>query len=117
MTDTDKAIAFDYGCEAELFPTRSRKARNRHVRYRRFANAADAIRFAIEDLPAELLIGAYLQIDEERYHGDGIRRLYDSPHYPLRRRAPERPGWSPRAAASGKGGAGVAPVRRGGRER
>ena len=79
--------AFDYGNEAELFPTRRRKARRQPVAYRRFAVAAEAIRFAIEELPPDLLIGACLEVDEERFDGSGIRRLYDSEDYPLVRRA------------------------------
>jgi hypothetical protein len=78
---------FDYSNEAELFPTRSRKSRRRPVGYRRFARAADAIRFAIEELPADLLIGAYLEVDEKRFDGNAIRQLYESDAYPLNRRA------------------------------
>jgi hypothetical protein len=77
---------FDYNAEAELFGTRKRMARRQPLGYRRFAQAAQAIRFAIEDLPAELLIGAFLEVDEERYNSDGIRRLYQSAEYPLARR-------------------------------
>lgn len=78
---------FDYSSEAELFPTRNRKSWRQPLGYRRFAQAADAIRFAIEELPSEFLLGAYLEVDEERYDKAGIRCLYDSADYPLARRA------------------------------
>jgi hypothetical protein len=89
--------AFDYGTVAELFPTRgevrqppSRSGRRRRsypVGYGRFARAADAIRFAIEELPAELLPSACLEVDETIFDRDGILRLYESAAYPLPRRA------------------------------
>lgn len=77
---------FDYERSAELFPTRSRKARRNPMSYKRFDTAVAAIRFAIEELPSDLLLGTYLQVDEERFGSEGIRRLYDSAQYPLKRR-------------------------------
>src|SRR5262249_35464444 len=55
--------AFDYNAEAELFPNRG--MRGRPVGYRRFNWAADAIRFAIEELPPQALIGAWFEVSEE----------------------------------------------------
>jgi hypothetical protein len=89
---TDAAVleqamtGFDYGTEAELFARRNRKSRSQPMGYRRFARAADAVRFAIEELPPELLMGANLEVDGERYDGNGIRRLYENVGYPLVRR-------------------------------
>jgi hypothetical protein len=77
---------FDYNAAAELYSTRKRMLRRQPLGYKRFAQAAQAIRFAIEDLPSELLIGAFLEVGEERYDGDKIRRLYESAEYPLARR-------------------------------
>jgi hypothetical protein len=80
--------AFDYSAEAELFPSRFRASRTRSVGYKRFAPAADAIRFAIEDLPTESLSGASLEVGEDQFDAQGIPRLHEHMGYPLDRREP-----------------------------
>ena len=77
---------FNYKAAAELFPTRRRIPRRQPLGYKRFAQAAQAIRFAMEDVAPELLVGACLEVDEQRYGSDDIRRLYESCEYPLVRR-------------------------------
>src|SRR3978361_1508740 len=75
----------------ELFPAAIRKKKRAGFAYRRFDTAAEAVRFAIEELPADSLNGAYLQVEAGRSHHNGIRPLYDSADFPLARRAPEPP--------------------------
>jgi len=87
MTSTDIAESFDYGMSAELFSSRSSSGRRQPLSYRRFAQAAEAIRFAIEDLPPQSLVGTYLEVNEIRYESAEIRRLYASARYPLPRKA------------------------------
>jgi len=76
-------VIFDYSGEAELFPPRIRKPPNQRFGYKRFAQAADAVRFAIEELPPELLLGAVLEVDGVRYDGGDIRGLYDGADFPV----------------------------------
>jgi hypothetical protein len=76
---------FDYNAAAELFPTRRRLPPHQSFGYRRFTQAAQAIRFAIEDMPPASLVGAFLEVDEQRYGSNDIRRLYESAEYPLTR--------------------------------
>lgn len=75
---------FDFTAPAELFLSRSKKMRGQ-VGYKRFDTAAEALRFAIESVPAPALLGAYLEVDEVRFGEQEIRLLYDSPAYPLKR--------------------------------
>src|SRR6266478_6038535 len=89
---------FDYSSEAELSPTAGEVGYSSPAGggcgsppgYGRFARAADAIRFAVEELPPELLLAAQLKVAEQRFDGDGIRRLYESVEYPLARRSVSR---------------------------
>jgi hypothetical protein len=87
--------AFDYSTVAQLFhsrteavlsPSSKRRHRREPLGYGRFARAADAIRFAIEELPVALRSDACLEVDDEIFDRDGIRRLYESKEYPLARR-------------------------------
>ncbi|WP_407654417.1 hypothetical protein [Bradyrhizobium prioriisuperbiae] len=82
-------MRFNYTKSAELFPAAIRKKRRAGFAYRRFDTAADAVRFAIEELPADSLNGAYLQVGEARFDKNGIRDLYDSTEFPLERKPPE----------------------------
>jgi hypothetical protein len=77
---------FNYHSPAELYPSRSRARGRTPLKYRRFSNAAEAVRFAVEDMPAPLLLGAVLEVGEQRYDDAAIRRLYESPEYPLPKR-------------------------------
>ena len=79
----NEAELFDYGTAAELHSDNKRQTfRRRSLGYRRFARAADAIRFAIEEMPPQLLVTACLEVAEVRFDSAGIRRLYESDDYP-----------------------------------
>jgi hypothetical protein len=81
-------MTFDYAALAELYPSRSWKRRAGRVTYKRFEVAAEAIRFAVEELPSESLLGTYLEVEEERFNSQQIRQLYESNDYPLPRKLP-----------------------------
>jgi len=90
MGEPDQVAAaketFDYDAGAELFSARSQKSSRQASGYKRFGRAADAIRFAIEELSPEQLLCAQLEVEESRFDRNGIRRLYDAAAYPLARR-------------------------------
>ena len=77
---------FNFNTSAELFPAAIRKKKRAGFAYGRFGTAAEAVRFAIEELPADSLNGAYLQVEEARFDQSGIRTLYESEAFPLPRR-------------------------------
>lgn len=76
---------FDYGAGAGLYPCINRRRMTR-LQYRRFDTVAEALRFAIEDMPVSVLRGSILEVDDVRIDGAEMRRLYDAREYPLPRR-------------------------------
>jgi hypothetical protein len=84
---------FDYTIGAELFsaPIRQRMSGRLPVGSRRFATAAEAIRYAMEELEPTLLESAYLEVSEDVFDGVGIRNLYARDAYPLRKPVPYSP--------------------------
>ena len=88
MVNLDKEMmTFDYGLPAELFMAKRKGGARSRLISRRFATAAEAIRFAVEDFPAIRTLGAWMQVGDERFDSNEIHRLYDSDDYPLQRRA------------------------------
>ena len=65
---------FDYSAEGSCSSNTSETTRG-PVGYKRFTSAAEAIRFAVEELPPDLLRRAYLEVDEERLDAKGVRQL------------------------------------------
>jgi hypothetical protein len=76
-------MTFDYDAPAELFT--SRRAKGSRAKYRRFETSAEAVRFAMEELPALRTLGAWMQVGDERFNGDEIQRLYEAADFPLRK--------------------------------
>jgi hypothetical protein len=82
-------MKFDYSTPAELFMAKRKGGARQPLGYRRFATAAEAIRFAVEDFPAIRTLGAWMQVGNRRFDSDDIERLYHSSDFPLRRKAPQ----------------------------
>lgn len=78
-------INFSFNAPAEIFAKRVRRASNSALKFYRFPSAAEAVQFAIETLPPDTLFGTIMEVDEDRFNGPEIRKLYDSAEYPLRR--------------------------------
>ena len=69
-----QGILFDYSSPAELYLSRRR---GRHTDYRRFATAAEAIRYAVEELRKRRSLSAWMPVGEDRFNKEEINRLYD----------------------------------------
>ena len=59
-------MSFDYSAPAELFL--AKRTKNGCNNYRRFTTAAEAIRYAIEDLRTPKAFGAWLEVGDERFN-------------------------------------------------
>jgi hypothetical protein len=57
-------MSFDYDAPAELFLAKRTNREN----YRRFATAAEAIRYAVETLRTPKTFGAWLEVGDERFN-------------------------------------------------
>ena len=68
--------SFDYSAPAELFL--AKPAKGSREKYRRFATAAEALRYAVEDLRTPKTFGAWLQIGDERFNSIEIECLYEA---------------------------------------
>ena len=75
-------VSFDYSAPAELFL--SKPPKGSRTKYRRFATAAEALRYAVEDLRIPKAFGAWLEVGDERFSSSEIQRLYEAEDYPLR---------------------------------
>lgn len=76
---------FNFSQPAELFGGTPWTGRRAGITYRRFDTAAEAIRFAIEELSGPSGRSCILEVNETRFNHAEIRRLYGSRSYPLPR--------------------------------
>jgi hypothetical protein len=65
--------SFDYKAPAELFL--AKPAKGCRFKYRRFATAAEALRYAVEDLRTPLAFGASLQVGDDRFNSVEIQEI------------------------------------------
>jgi hypothetical protein len=77
--------SFNYEMPGEFYSRKRQGSRPSGLTYRRFDTAAEAIRFAIEELPSSAFMGCMLEANDERFGARELRALYASPRYPLQR--------------------------------
>jgi hypothetical protein len=76
---------FDYKMPGEFYSRDSLRRGSKSLNYRRFDTVAEAIRFAMEDLPSAAVGSCMLEANGERFGARELRELYASPRYPLAR--------------------------------
>jgi hypothetical protein len=75
---------FSYTSPGELYYPRGKTAHCSPY-HRHFNSAAEALRYAIEGVPAPFLQGCFMEVEGERYGAKQMRQLYESAKYPLPR--------------------------------
>ena len=65
-------MSFDYNAPAELFLASAQRVNAKS--YRRFATAAEAIGYAIEELHTRRSLSAWMQVGDARFNKDEIHR-------------------------------------------
>jgi hypothetical protein len=76
---------FPFSAAAEMFSALSVR-RSARMSYRRFETAAEAIRFAMEDLPAPMQAGTSIQVGDQRLSFAEIAELFERAEFPGRAR-------------------------------
>ena len=71
-----QSAEFDYSAPAELFL--AKPAKLCRTKYRQFATAAEALRFAVEELRIPKAFGAWLEVGDQRFNSMEIQRLYQA---------------------------------------
>lgn len=75
---------FDYRAAANLHSPKT-DGSSRMIGYLGFTRAADAIRYAVEQLSAKEFLATHMDVGSESFDSASIRRLYDDDRYPLSR--------------------------------
>ena len=57
---------------------------DRHLSLGRFATAAEAIHYAVEELSTGRSLSAWMLVGDERFNKNEINRLYEDDDYPMR---------------------------------
>jgi hypothetical protein len=82
----------DYAAPAELY-ARRQAGPKKQLFYRRFPSVAEALQFAVEDLPAKTT-NILLETADERFEGASLKEMYEADGYPLARAgepSPDKP--------------------------